>query len=88
MAPVLSRLDATPNTQETRESLYILEGEIPAARVHELQRQLAGLTRGEGVLEYAFERYEPVAGALPSRPRSDSNPLDRKEYLLQVQRRV
>jgi ribosomal protection tetracycline resistance protein len=63
-------------------------GEIAAARVDELQQQLWALTRGEGVLEYAFERYEPVRSAAPSRPRTDQNPLDRKEYLLHVLRRV
>ncbi len=46
------------------------------------------LTRGEGVLEYAFDRYEPVRGTIPTRPRSDHNPLNRKEYLLHVLRRV
>ena len=62
----------------------MLEGEIPAARVHELQQQLPGLTRGEGVLESAFERYQPVRGAIPTRPRTDHDPLNRKEYLLRV----
>ena len=66
----------------------MLEGTIPAARVHELQQQLPGLTRGEGVLESAFDRYEPVSGAVPTRPRTDHNPLNRKEYLLHVLRRV
>ena len=66
----------------------MLEGEIPAARVHELQQQLPALTRGEGVLESAFDRYQPVRGAIPTRPRTDHNPLNRKEYLLHVVRRV
>ena len=88
IAPVLAQLDAVPKRQETRGSQYVIEGELPADRVHELQQKLAGLTRGEGVLEYAFERYEAIAGAFPSRPRSDNNPLDRKEYLLHVQRRI
>lgn len=61
---------------------------MPAARVYELQQQLPALTRGEGVLEFAFDRYEPVRGAIPTRPRSDHNPLNRKEYLLHVMRRV
>lgn len=65
-------------------SLSVLEGEIPAARVHELQRQLPGLTRGEGVLECTFSRYEPVQGEAPTRSRSDHNPLSRKEYLMHV----
>ena len=86
--PVLARLRAVPQTQEMRDPLYVLDGEVPAARVHELQQLLPALTRGEGVLETAFDRYEPIDGAIPTRPRTDHNPLDRKEYLLHVLRRV
>jgi ribosomal protection tetracycline resistance protein len=56
--------------------------------VHGLRQQLPALTRGEGVLESAFDRYQPVRGDIPTRPRSDHNPLNRKEYLLHVLRRV
>jgi ribosomal protection tetracycline resistance protein len=66
----------------------VLEGEIPAARVHELQQRLPGLTRGEAVVENTFNRYAPVRGPVPARARWDANPLDRKEYLLRVLRRV
>jgi ribosomal protection tetracycline resistance protein len=86
--PVLARLRAVPRTQAARDSWYLLEGEIPAARVHELQRELPALTRGDGVLESAFDHYRPVRGAVPARPRTDHNPLDREEYLLHVMRRV
>ncbi|HET6360273.1 translation factor GTPase family protein [Streptomyces sp.] len=86
--PVLARLGAVPQTPGVRGSACVLEGEIPADRMYALEQQLPGLTRGEGVLEYAFERYLPVRGAIPSRPRSDHDPLDRKEYLLHVVRRV
>ncbi|MFC5805223.1 GTP-binding protein [Streptomyces formicae] len=85
----LARHRAVPLTTEARGTAYALEGEIPAVRIHGLEQQLPGLTRGEGVLECAFERYAPVAdGSVPSRPRTDHNPLDRKEYLLHVVRRV
>ena len=86
--PALAQLRAVPKAQEMRGATYVLEGEIPAARVHELQQLLPALTRGEGVLECAFERYQPVRGEPPARERSDNNPLNRKEYLLHVQRRV
>src|SRR6266542_5139710 len=86
--PVLARLRAVPGTPAIRGSTSTLEGEIPAARVHELQQQLRALTRGEGVLECAFDHYQPVSGTIPSRPRSDHNPLNRMEYLLHVRRRV
>jgi ribosomal protection tetracycline resistance protein len=85
--PVLARLDAVPGTPVPRGSSYLLEGEAPAARTHELQQQLSALTRGEGVLETAFDRYQPVRGPFPTRPRTGHNPLDRKAYLRQVLRR-
>ena len=86
--PVLAHLRAVPRTPATRGSWYLLEGEIPAARVHELQQELPALTRGEGVLECAFDHYQPVRGPVPTRPRSDHNPRNREEYLLHVMRRV
>ena len=61
---------------------------MPAARVHELQQLVPGLTRGEGVLECTFDRYEPISGTFPTRARTDRNPLNRKEYLIHVLRRV
>lgn len=66
---------------------YLLEGELPAG-VHDPQRQLPGLTRGDGVLESAFDHYRVVRGPAPSRSRTDHDPLNRKEYLLHVLRRV
>jgi ribosomal protection tetracycline resistance protein len=86
--PVLARLRATPQTSAMRGPSYLLEGEIPAARVHQLQQQLSALTRGEGVLECAFDHYQLARGPSPARPRTDHNPLDRKEYLLHVMRRI
>jgi ribosomal protection tetracycline resistance protein len=86
--PVLARLRAVPRTTAMRGPSCVLEGEIPAAQVHALEQQLPGLTRGEGVLHCAFDRYQPVSGAVPTRPRTDHNPLERKEYLLHVVRRV
>jgi ribosomal protection tetracycline resistance protein len=88
IVPVLAQLRAVPQTSVVRGSSCLLEGAIPAARVHELQQQLPALTRGEGVLESAFDHYEPVRGTIPTRPRTDHNPLNPKEYLLHVVRRV
>jgi len=79
--PVLVQLGGVPQATAIRGPTCTLEGEVPAARVHELRRQLPALTRGEGILETAFERYHPVRGEIPDRPRSDNNPLDREEYL-------
>ncbi|MER6440632.1 translation factor GTPase family protein [Streptomyces sp. NPDC001185] len=87
--PLLVREQAVPATTETRGTVCVLEGSVPVARVHGLQQRLPGLTRGEGEWECAFDHYAPAAGgAVPERPRTDLNPLDRKEYLLNVTRRV
>ncbi len=48
----LARLRAVPELSDGA-----IEGTIPAAHVHELRLRLPGLTRGEGVLESAFESY-------------------------------
>jgi ribosomal protection tetracycline resistance protein len=88
LLPALARLRAVPRTQEMRGSSCTLEGDIPAAAVHGLRQSLPPLTGGEGVLECAFDRYEPVSGTAPARPRTDSNPLDRTEYLQRITRRA
>ena len=84
----LARLRAVPLGQVSRGRVLTLEGDIPAARVHELRQELPALTRGDGVLECAFDRYEAVSGVAPTRPRTDDNPLDREEYLQRVTRRA
>ncbi|HEX2357084.1 MAG TPA: translation factor GTPase family protein [Micromonosporaceae bacterium] len=88
VSPILARLRAAPQASAIRGSSCMLEGEIPAARVYEFQQQVPAITGGEGVLESAFDRYQPVRDTVPIRPRSDHNPLNRKEYLLHVVRRV
>jgi translation elongation factor EF-G len=42
--------------------LATLQTLLPAARTQELQRQLPGLTSGEGVAETSFGGYRPVTG--------------------------
>jgi ribosomal protection tetracycline resistance protein len=65
----LARLRAIPRVPTTQGSWCTVEGDIPAARVHELRLELPALTRGEGVLECSLDRYERVSGAIPTRPR-------------------
>jgi len=57
---VLAHLRAEVLTTTASETSCTVEGEISAARMHLLQRELRGLTHGEGVLEFAFDRYEPL----------------------------
>jgi ribosomal protection tetracycline resistance protein len=84
----LARLRAIPQVPALAAETSTLEGEIPAAAVYQLEQQLPALSRGEGVLESTFERYQPVTGAIPNRPRTDNDPLNRRDYLLHVLRRV
>ncbi|WP_433133285.1 GTP-binding protein [Micromonospora sp. CA-240977] len=88
LLPALTRLDAVPTDTVGQGTSYLVRGEIPAGLAHALERRLPALTRGEGVLETEFDRYRPVSGPAPTRARWDNNPLDRKEYLLAVARRV
>ncbi|MFG2958179.1 GTP-binding protein [Streptomyces sp. NPDC048291] len=89
LLPVLAGFGAVPQRTRTEGALAVLEGAVPAARVHGLEQRLPGLTRGEGELETAFDHYAPVVrGPVPERPRTDHNPLSRKEYLLNVTGRV
>ncbi len=84
LLPALARLRAAPTVSATAGEWCTLEGDIPVTRVHALQQQVPPLTRGEGVLESAFDHYEPVRGPAPDRPRTDDNPLSRDEYLHRV----
>ncbi len=86
--PVLAHLRGVPQDTQVRGMSCTIEGRIPAARVHELQQQLPALSSGEGVLETNFDSYQPVSGQFPARPRTGCNPLDRRDYLLSIQRRV
>jgi ribosomal protection tetracycline resistance protein len=57
---------------------------LPAARAQDLQRQLPGLTSGEGVAETSFGGYRPVTGPPPARRRTVADPRNREEYMLQL----
>ena len=54
------RLGAVVETPDVHGSWATATGEILASRMLQLQQQLRGLTRGEGVLEAEFDRYAPV----------------------------
>jgi ribosomal protection tetracycline resistance protein len=86
---VVARLRAVPLSQDMRGASFVLEGEIQAAHLTELQQQVPRSTRGEGVLEHEFARYEPLDPLLPipARTRIGPSPLNRKEYLGSLMRR-
>jgi ribosomal protection tetracycline resistance protein len=84
VSQVLSRLEASLHGITAQATASQLEGDVAAAKVHELQQLLPGLTRGEAVLASAFDHYQPISGEAPTRPRTDRDPRNRGEYLRQV----
>jgi ribosomal protection tetracycline resistance protein len=72
----LARLGAAVESPDATGPLAMIEATLPAARVVELQRQLPGLTRGEGVLETSFSGYQPVSGEPPIRRRGTRGAVD------------
>ena len=61
--PALARLGATVETPVPRGELSTIDAVLPVTQADELQRQLPGLTGGEGVVESTFAGYRPVATA-------------------------
>ncbi|MFE7892917.1 GTP-binding protein [Streptomyces sp. NPDC057412] len=89
LLPALAGQRAVPHTTRAHGPVCVLEGTVPAAQVHALEQRLPGLTRGEGELETAFDHYAPAPpGTVPRRPRTDLDPLHRREYLLNLTRRT
>jgi ribosomal protection tetracycline resistance protein len=85
--PALARLGATVEAPSTHSEFSVIEAALPAARAQDLQRQLPGLTGGEGVLDSTFAGYQPVSSEPPTRRRTTPNPLNLDEYVLKLARR-
>ena len=85
---LLAQARAVPREPEMNGQWLVLEGTVPAAHITLVRHGLARLSRGEGVIEIELNGYEPVPGPPPTRPRSDYNPFNRKEYLLHLRHRV
>jgi ribosomal protection tetracycline resistance protein len=87
LLPELAKLEVEMQTQSSEGRMAVIEGDIAVRTVHALQQRLPALSEGEGVLECVFGHYRPVKGEPPMRPRTDANPLNRKEYLQNLARR-
>jgi ribosomal protection tetracycline resistance protein len=61
--PALARLGAAVEAPAPRAELTTLEAVLPVTSADELQRQLASLTGGEGVVESTFAGYQPVTSS-------------------------
>ena len=80
----VARLGGVVATPSLRGDLATLETVLPAARAQVLQRQLPGLTGGEGVADTSFGGYRPVGVRAPARRRTMADPLNHDEYMLQL----
>jgi ribosomal protection tetracycline resistance protein len=67
----VARLGAAAEMPSLQGELSTIEAVLPVTLADDLQRQLAGLTGGEGVLESTFAGYQPVSGEQPTRRRYD-----------------
>jgi ribosomal protection tetracycline resistance protein len=63
----LTRLGAEVSAPVCNGGEAVVEADLPSAAVHALQRQLPGLTGGEGVADTSFSGYRPVRGRAPAR---------------------
>jgi ribosomal protection tetracycline resistance protein len=80
----VARLGGTAGAPVPHSDLVALRALLPATRAQDLQRQLPGLTSGEGVAEASFGGYRPVTGPPPARRRTLADPLNREEYMMQL----
>lgn len=60
--------------------------DIPTVELRDVERQLPGLTRGEGGWGSRFASYVPVPGNPPSRPRRGPNLFNREGYFAEALR--
>ncbi len=85
---VLARLGAVAQAPLVRGELTTVETALPVSGARHLRGQLPALTGGEGVLETELGGYRPVTGPAPTRRRAPAGPLDRREHLLRMARRL
>ncbi|MGI8482940.1 MAG: GTP-binding protein, partial [Thermomicrobiales bacterium] len=84
MLAVLAGAHATPEEATHVGATSRITGIIPLAEIHEFEQRLPGISGGEGLFSDRFEGYQSVSGPVPERPRTDLNPLNRKEYLARM----
>lgn len=75
-------------TRPDGDDRVVIEGVIPADRVHDLRQRVPDLTAGEGTLTTEFAEYRPVRGDVPERLRTDDDPRDPDGYLRRTARIV
>jgi ribosomal protection tetracycline resistance protein len=82
----VARLGGVVEAPSLLGDLAVTETVLPASRAQDLQRQLSGLTGGEGVIETRFGGYRATHGPAPTRRRTTANPLNRHAYMMALAR--
>lgn len=82
----LSEIDAVVNEPVLRKETFVLTGTLPVAHTDRFKRSLHSFTQGEGFIVVRPSGFAKMSGEVPTRARTDDNPLNRKDYLLHVLR--
>ncbi|MBY0528750.1 MAG: TetM/TetW/TetO/TetS family tetracycline resistance ribosomal protection protein [Rhabdochlamydiaceae bacterium] len=61
------------------QEIGVVMGRMPANRVHQLEKQLPGMTQGSALFFSRFAGYDPVKGKIPSRDIFDGSLIDRRK---------
>jgi ribosomal protection tetracycline resistance protein len=82
----LSALGADYDQPIQHNDTFLLTGTLPVETSEEFRRELPTFTEGEGVFLAQDAGFRKKKGSIPTRKRTDHNPLNRKEYLMYVLR--
>ncbi|MFU1793941.1 GTP-binding protein [Paenibacillus azoreducens] len=82
----LSAIQAVVSETVVENGMALITGTIPVGVTESFKRSLHAFTQGEGFMMAEPAGFIQVHGDVPSRPRTDYNPLQRNEYLMHVMR--
>ncbi|PTM57647.1 elongation factor G [Desmospora activa] len=80
----LTGMKATITESTVHKNTCLIKGTLPVAAAEKFRRSLHSFTQGEGVMVVEPGGYTKIDGNVPTRARTDYNPLNRSEYLLHI----
>lgn len=82
----LSGINAIVSESDLRKNTCFIHGTLPLAAAERFRASLHSFTQGEGVMVVEPCGFAKIHADVPTRTRTDHNPLNRHEYLLHVLR--
>lgn len=82
----LSAIQAVMHETAMHNDMCLITGTIPVAATESFKRSVHAFTQGEGFMLVEPAGFVRMHGDVPTRARTDYNPLNRNEYLLHVLR--